>query len=111
MVQIEAAFSSLPQREREAVITHGAMMRAASLQQRLFLAQSKVRSYEEKHQTTLTQLNQQGLPEQADYEMHEDYVAWSHWAEVAEQCQKDLTILEKITSQGLVTGESDHAGS
>jgi hypothetical protein len=36
-----------------------------------------VRRFEEKYQTTLTQLDTDGLPEQADFEMHEDYM-WSN---------------------------------
>jgi len=51
--QIENTFLSLSQVEREAIITHGAAMRLSSLKQRLFLAQSKVRSFEEKYRTTL----------------------------------------------------------
>ena len=45
------------------------------------------------------------------YEIHEDYIAWSHWSDVAEQCQNDLTLLEQITSQGLKMGETGYAGS
>lgn len=108
--QIENTFLSLPPLEREAIITHGAVMRLSSLKQRLFLAQSKMRSFEEKYQTTLETLNANGLPDQADYEMHEEYLIWMHWAEVAAQCEKDLAALEKITSRGLSSGETGHAG-
>ena len=109
-VQIENTFLSLSQVEREAIITHGAAMRLSSLKQRLFLAQSKVRSFEEKYRTTLKKLSRAGLPDQAGYEMHEDYIMWLHWAEVAVQCEKDLAILEKITNRGLYTVEPGYAG-
>ena len=108
--QIENSFLALPPFEREAIITHGAAIRSSSLKQRLFLAQSKVRSFEEKYQTTLVVLNANGLPDQADYEMHEDYLMWMHWAEIAAQCEKDLSALEKITSYGVFGGETSHAG-
>lgn len=108
--QIENTFLSLPPLEREAIITHGAVIRLSSLKQRLFLAQSKVRSFEEKYQTTLETLNANGLPDQADYEIHEDYLMWMHWAEVSVQCEKDLAALEKITSRGLFSGETGHVG-
>src|SRR6185503_20179004 len=91
--QIEDTFLALPPLEREAIITHGAAIRSSSLKQRLFLAQSKVRSFEEKYHTTLDVLNANGLPDQADYEMHEDYLMWMHWAEVIVQCEKDLGAL------------------
>ena len=102
--QIENTFLALPPLEREAIITHGAAIRSSSLKQRLFLAQSKARSFEEKYQTTLEALNDNGLPDQAGYEMHEDYLIWMHWAEVAAQCEKDLAALEKITSRGVRGG-------
>ena len=108
--QIENTFLALPPLEREAIITHGAAIRLSSLQQRLFLAQSKARSFEEKYKTTLEALNESGLPDQAGYEMHEDYLMWMHWAEVSVQCGKDLAALEKITSRGVFSGETSHVG-
>jgi len=108
--QIEKTFLALPPLEREAIITHGAVIRLSSLKQRLFLAQSKVHSYEEKYQTTLDVLNDSGLPDQAGYEMHEDYLIWMHWAEVVVQCEKDLAALEQITSRGVFSGETSHVG-
>ena len=108
--QIENTFLALPALEREAIITHGAAIRSSSLKQRLFLAQSKLRSFEEKYQTTLEILNADGLPDEANYEMHEDYLMWMHWAEVAAQCEKDLVALEKITSHGVLGGETSHVG-
>ena len=108
--QIENAFLTLPPLEREAIITHGAAIRLSSLKQRLFLAQSKTRSFEEKYQIPLDALNDSGLPDQAGYEMHEDYLMWMHWTEVATQCEKDLAALEKITSRGVLGGEISHVG-
>jgi hypothetical protein len=90
--------------------THGAAIRFSSLKQRLFLAQGKARGFEEKYQTTLDALNDSGLPDQAGYEMHADYLIWMHWAEVAAQCEKDLAALEKITSRGVLGGETGHVG-
>lgn len=100
----------LPALECEAIITHGAAIRLSSLKQRLFLAQSKARSFEEKYQTTLDALNDNRLPDQAGYEMHEDYLMWMHWAEVAVKCENDLAALEKITSRGLFSAETSHVG-
>ncbi len=109
--QIENTFLTLPPLEREAIITHGAAIRLSSLKQRLFLAQSKARSFEEKYQITLDVLNDSGLPDQAGYEMHEDYLMWMHWVEVAVQCEQDLAALEKITNRGVFSGETSHEGS
>ena len=109
--QLENTFLALPPLEREAIITHGAAIRTSSLKQRLFLAESKVRSFQEKYLTTLDALNKSGLPDQAGAEMHEDYLMWLHWAEVADKCTRDLTVLENITSRGVLGGESSYVGS
>lgn len=104
-------FQALSVEEQNAVLSHGAAIRLSNLKQRLFLAQSKVRHFEEKYQTVLVQLETDGLPEQADYEMHEDYIMWRHWDNVAKRVQKDIEALEKIVQQGLyTTAEPVYAG-
>ena len=108
--QVEETFSSLPREEREAIISHGAVLRLSNLRKRLFLAESKVRHFEEKYKVTLAQLDTDGLPDDAGYEMHEDYIMWHHWAEVADKLKKDITSLEKIVQQGLYLGELSYAG-
>ena len=77
---IEGLFSSLPQNERAAIISYGIAIRLSDLRKRLFLAESKVKHFEGKFQTTLAKLDAEGLPDDADYEMHEDYILWHHWA-------------------------------
>ncbi|MEA3310225.1 MAG: hypothetical protein U9Q70_12050 [Chloroflexota bacterium] len=108
--QVEKIFLALPREEREAIISHGAVLRLSNLRKRLFLAQSKVRFFEEQYGTSLTQLDAEGLPESAGYEMHEDYIMWHHWAEVVEKLKEDIVSLEKIAERGLYLGELSHAG-
>jgi hypothetical protein len=108
---IAELFQTLSVAEQNAVLSHGAAIRLSDLKHRHFLAQSKVRHFEEKYQTTLAQLESDGLPEQADYEMHEDYIMWHHWDSVAERVQKDVEALENIVQQGLyTTAETAYAG-
>ncbi len=73
------------------------------MRKRLFLAESKIQHFEEKHQTTLARLDAQGLPDDAGYKLHEDYIMWHHWAEVAVQVRRDIASLETIAQQGLPT--------
>jgi hypothetical protein len=108
--QMEQTFSSLPREEREAIITHGTALRLSNLRKRLFLAESKVRHFEEKYKVTLAQWDADGLPDDADYEMHEDYIMWHHWAAVADKIKKDIASLEEIAQQGLYMGELSYAG-
>jgi len=73
-MQVEKTFLSLPREERKAIISHGAALRLSDLRKRLFLAESKVRHFEEKYKVTLARLDTDGLPDDAGYEMHEDYI-------------------------------------
>ena len=108
--QVETAFLSLAPEEREAIISRGTALRLSDLRKRLFLAESKVRHFEEKYQTTLAQVEASGLPDDADYEAHEDYIMWRHWAAVADKIKQDMVALKEIAQHGLYLGESVHAG-
>ena len=98
---IERVFSSLPPEERETIIRHGVAFRISDLKKRLFLAQSKVRQFEERYDTTLERLEADGLPDDASYEMHEDYIMWRHWTAVAQKAMQDINSLQDIARQGL----------
>ena len=98
---IERAFSSLPHEEREAIIRYGVALRMSDLRKRLFLAESKVRQFEAQYSATLEQLDATGLPDNASYEMHEDYILWHHWADVARKAAQDIAALQDIAQQGL----------
>jgi len=110
--QFEKTFLALSREERGAIISHGAALRLSDLRKRLFLAESKVRHFEEKYRVPLTQLDAEGLADDADYEVHEDYIMWHHWALVADKAKKDIASLEEIAQQGLYSypGEPAYAG-
>lgn len=108
--RMESLFSSLAPEERASVISHGVALRLSDLRKRLFLAESKVRHFEEKYYTVLEELDVEGLPDDADYEMHEDYIMWHHWADVINEARKRIDSLQKIAEQGLYAGEILHAG-
>jgi len=101
MADIERVFSSLPREEREMIIRHGVAFRVSDLKKRLFLAQSKVRQFEERHGATLERLEAEGLPDDASYEMHEDYIMWRHWVAVAQKAAQDISSLQDIARHGL----------
>jgi hypothetical protein len=108
--EMEKAFLRLSPEEREAVISYGVALRLSHLKKRLFLAESKIRHFKEKYRISLGELEARGLPDDADYEMHEDYVMWQHWAGVANKAKRDVDVLEKIAQQGLYLGETKYAG-
>ncbi len=111
VVQLEKTFRALPRAEREAIISYGAAIRLSSLRKRRFLAQSKMQDFEKKYQTTLAQLEAVGLPDDADFEIHEDYVMWHHWCEVFEAVSRDIAAVEGVAGQGqYLQGASDAGG-
>ena len=108
--RIEELFSSLVPEEKARVISHGVALRLSDLRKRFYLAESRVRHFEEKYDISLDELKTQGLPDDAGYEMHEDYIMWHHWAEVMDEAQTRIAALEEIAEQGLYVGEILHAG-
>ncbi|MBI3961035.1 MAG: hypothetical protein HY328_19660 [Chloroflexi bacterium] len=98
---IEDAFLTLGREERVQIITHGAAFRLSGLRNRLFLAQSKIEHFQAKYGKSLEEIEREGLPEDANYEMHEDYIFWHHWSEAAQNAEKEIERLKQITRFGL----------
>ena len=98
---IETRFSSLPDEEKVSVITHGAALLLSEWKKRLFLAESKVRYFEEKYLTSLAELDTKGLPNDANHEMHEDYIMWHHRTDAVEKAKKQVIDLDPIAAYGV----------
>ena len=111
MEKTEKGFTSLSPEEKFAIITHGTALYLSTLEKRLFLAQAKVRQFEETYGISLSELDAQGLSDEADYQMHEDYLMWHHWADTAEKITGQVELLQPIGTQGLYTGEALHVGN
>ena len=98
---IEDKFSTLSTEEKISVISHGVALRLSNWRKRLFLAQSKVKFFEEKYHTSLPELEAEGLPNDADREMHEEYILWHHWTEAVEKARNQIIDLQAIAAYGL----------
>lgn len=109
-MQVEPTFLALPGEEREAIISLGATLRLSYLKKRLFLAENKVLYFQEHYAVTLAQLETEGLPDDDDYRMHEDYIMWQHWAGIVDKIKTDIAALEGIVQQGIYLGELSYAG-
>jgi hypothetical protein len=103
---VEKNFLSLSGEEREAIISLGAALRLSYLRNKLFLAESKVQQFEKQYGMTLAKVEVEGIPDNADYRAHEDYIMWHHRADAAIEIRKDIIMLEKITQQDLFLGEA-----
>ncbi len=98
---IETEFQLLSPKEKIAVISHGVAVRFSYLNNRLFLAQSKVSYFEKKYHIKLAELEKKGLPDDADFEIHEDYIMWHHWTGVGEKVRKQIKSLQAIAEYGV----------
>jgi hypothetical protein len=93
---VDRILRALSVEDRAEILSIGAAFRRLSLEKRLSQAQSKVQAFEAMYRTTLGQLETDGLPEDADYAMHEDYIEWRYWSRVLEQTRKTLDALAPI---------------
>ena len=94
---LDRIFHSLPLEDRVEILSIGAAFRRLSLEKQLAQARSKVQGFEARYHTTLHQLEAEGLPDDADYAMHEDYVEWHYWSRVLERTRKTLDTLAAIS--------------
>jgi len=95
---LDRIFRSLSPEDRVEILSIGTAFRRLSLEKQLARAQSKVEEFEARYHTTLDQLEAEGLPDDAEYAMHEDYIEWHYWSRVLEQTLKTLDALAAISS-------------
>ncbi len=77
--------AELPVEELTSILRQGAILRLPYLENRLLQAKEQVNRFEAEHGTTLDVLRVQGLPDDADYKLHEDFIEWEYWSDVLEQ--------------------------
>ncbi len=99
LTPVSDVFATLPQEDQEEIFNIGTAFRLLDLQKRLAKAQENVKRFEAKYGTTLYVLESEGLPEDADYEMHEDYIGWHYWARVREKTQSTLDVLTSASKE------------
>ena len=104
--KIETLFEKLPPESKAAIIVHGVALYQSMLKKRLVLAQAKIQQFEAKYQIPLSQLDNDGLPEDANYEMHEDYIMWHHWNDTVEKTNDQILHLEKIVENSSDVNEA-----
>jgi hypothetical protein len=78
------------------LVEFGAPLLVTEAEGRLALAERKISAFEQKHGTTLAQLQQDGLPDSASVEMHKDLVEWSGWQRTHEESSQILASLKLL---------------
>jgi len=88
---------------RQRLVKLGAPLLQIETESRLALAEYKIAIFERKYATTLSQLQREGLPEDASMEMHEDFVEWSGWQRTRTQARQIIVSLQPILEPALAS--------
>jgi hypothetical protein len=91
--------TELPAGEMLSILRQGSILRLPYLEARLHQAEERVTYFEEKYQTTLEELSAQGLPDDADYQFHEDFIDWEYWYEARHETEMIVRNVKQILSK------------
>lgn len=97
----EFSLAELVPEARRRLVEFGAPLLLTEVKGRLALAEQKVKAFEQKYGTTLAQLRQDGLPDDASMEMHEDFIEWSGWQRTREEASQTLASLQHLLEKSL----------
>ena len=93
------ALQALAPEDRAGILSVGAAFHRLTVKKRLERAERKVAGFEEKYHRTLHEIEADGLPDNADYAAHEDYVEWHYWGRVLERDQRTLEALSMLAPE------------
>ena len=94
-----AELPALPAQEMLSILRQGSILRLPYLEARLHQAGDHVARFEERYQTTVEELSAQGLPDDADYQFHEDFIEWEYWHEVWHEAELIVRNVRQILNQ------------
>lgn len=87
---------AIPAEELASILHQGALLRLPFLEGKLNQAAARVRDFEMKYSTTLSSLKQQGLPADAGYELHEDFIEWEYWSDTRETLESTVAQVRQL---------------
>ena len=93
---LNRVFRTLSPKDQAEILRIGVAFHRLSLEKRLARARNKVQAFETRYCITLDRLQADGLPDDADYAVHEDYVEWCYWSRVSKQTRRTLDSLAVI---------------
>jgi hypothetical protein len=88
--------ATLAPEAQKRLVEFGAPLLLTEAEGRLALAERKITAFEQKYGTTLAQLRQDRLPDDASVEMHEDFVEWSGWQRTYAESSQILASLKLL---------------
>ena len=91
--------ADIPTAELACIVKQGAILRLPYLEGRLLQARGHVKRLSEKYQTPVETLKSQGLPEDAGYETHEDFIEWEYWDDVLRETETVVRSIKALLEQ------------
>lgn len=91
--------AELPAQEMLSILRQGSILRLPYLEARLQQARERVARFEETYQTTVDELSAQGLPDDANYQFHEDFIEWEYWHEVWHETEMIIRNVKQILNK------------
>ena len=91
--------AELPAREMLSILRQGSVLRLPHLEGRLRQAQTQVDRFEATYGTTLPELKATGLPNDANYQAHEDFIEWEYWYDVLRETELIVENVKKILTK------------
>jgi len=88
--------SALSAEELTSIVRQGAVLRLPYWEGQLLQAQEQVRHFEKKYGTTIDVLTTQGLPDDATYELHEDFIEWEYWNDLLHKTRATIGRVKSI---------------
>jgi len=96
--------AELPSNEMLSILRQGSVLRLPHLEGRLRRAQEIVQRFELLYDTTLDKLLVEGLPDDAGYQAHEDFIDWEYWQDVARETENVIRNVKKILEKAEDSG-------
>ena len=97
--EFSSLMNILPPEEVKSIIHQGVMLRLPLFEGRLTLAREKIEQFQKKYQTTYKNLKSKGLPNNADYQFHEDFIEWEHWERIYKQAASIIRVLKETVDK------------
>ena len=86
----------LPTEVWQRIVQLGVERHIQELEAQLKEAQQQIASFELKFGMSFAGIQQEGLPEDADWQAHEDYVEWSSWEGLKTDLEQQLASLRAM---------------
>lgn len=91
--------AELPAHEMLSILRQGSVLRLPHLEGRLRNAKEQVQQFELTYGKTLEQFRREGLPENANYQVHEDFIEWEYWHDVLAETEFTVRNVQKILTK------------